>query len=85
MKIVQEQRLQLKMKSILAYNMKLVFYGGGEGWGGGLIFGGGNKNLVEGCIEGVTGQIIRFLKRIVQKPKTWFKKESLVNKNEHLH
>ena len=56
-----------------------------EGWGGGLIFGGGNKNLVEGCIEGVTGQIIRILKRIVEKPKTWFKKEALVNKNEHLH
>ena len=39
--------------------------------GGGLTFDGGNKNLVKGCTAGDFsrwGEMIRFLKRIVQKP-----------------
>ena len=39
--------------------------GGKGGGGGGLTFGAGNKNLVEGCTG---GEMITFLKRIVQKP-----------------
>ena len=49
MKTVQEQWLQLKMKLFLVYNIKMVIWWKG---GGGLTFGAGNKNLVEGCTGG---------------------------------
>ena len=86
-------------------------WSGGGGWGcglGGVTSGGGSKNFVEGMYWRKDfsrwGEIIRVLKRIVQKPiqvnipnllnscqvapgfrGIWLKKESLVNKNEHLH
>ena len=82
--------------------------GGGGGGLGGITFGGGSKNFVEGVYWrkdfSRCGEIIRVLKRIVQKPTQvnipnflnscqvtagfrgiWFKEESLVNKNVHLH
>ena len=43
MKMVQEQRLQLKIKFLLGYSIKIVIWLGG----------GGDKNLVGGIFPGV--------------------------------
>ena len=46
-KMTQVQWLELKMKFLLGYNMKIVIlWGGGGERGEWLTFGGGNKDLV---------------------------------------
>ena len=41
MEMVQEQRLQLKMKFLLGYNMKIVVLWGVQKFGEGIFLGGG--------------------------------------------
>ena len=56
-KMVQEQWLQLKMKFLLVCNMKIVMQ-----WGQVLIFGGDDKNLVEG--ESTSGGFFQVAKEV---------------------